>query len=268
MIDHGKHNVLGVGIDAVDYAAAVAKIVDAARDRRPLAVSALAVHGVMTGALNAAHRYRLNRLDLVCPDGQPVRWALKLLHRIGLPDRVYGPQLMLDVCREAAAQGLPIYLFGGDAELLTTLSDRLIAKFPGLKIAAARASKFRKLTAEEWGELVADVRGSGARILFVGLGCPRQEVFVFEAREAMSIPTIAVGAAFSFHSGAASQAPPLMQRWGLEWLYRLVQEPRRLWRRYLLLNPAYLALLALEKCGLHRIESERLEPPDSHLLYG
>ena len=268
MIDRGRHNVLGVGVDAVDYAAAVARITAAASQRRPLAVSALAVHGVMTGALDRAHRYRLNQFDLVCPDGQPVRWALNLLHGAALEDRVYGPNLMLMVCGAAAAEGLPIFLFGGDQQLLSTLAQQLSEWFPQLQIAGARPSKFRKLTPDEWSELVSEVRASGARILFVGLGCPRQEVFAYEARDAISIPTIAVGAAFNFHSGALSQAPAAMQRWGLEWLYRLVQEPRRLWRRYLLLNPAYMWLLALQKLRIHCISAESLEPPDSQVLYG
>lgn len=268
MIDRGKHNLLGVGIDAVDYAGAVERIVVAAREQRPLAVSALAVHGVMTGVLDAAHRYRLNALDLVCPDGQPVRWGLNLLHRAGLSERVYGPQLMLEVCRAAAENGLPIFLFGGDEQLLGTLSNNLTEQFPPLQIAGTRTSKFRQLSESEWRELMDEVRGSGARIMFVGLGCPRQEVFAFEAREALSMPTLAVGAAFNFHSGLLPQAPPLLQRWGLEWLYRLVQEPRRLWRRYVFLNPAYLTLLAVQKLGLRRFDREPLEPPEASILYG
>jgi exopolysaccharide biosynthesis WecB/TagA/CpsF family protein len=268
MIDRGKHKLLGVGVDAVDYAAAVSKIIDAARERRALAVSALAVHGVMTGVLDAAHRYRLNRFDLICPDGQPVRWALNVLHRAGLPERVYGPTLMLEICRVAADEGLPIFLLGGDAGLLESLAAKLVAKFPALKIVGARPSKFRQLTPGEWNELVDEVRTSGARIMFVGLGCPRQEVFAYEARDSVSIPTVAVGAAFSFHSGLLPQAPPLMQRWGLEWLFRLANEPSRLWRRYLLLNPAYLALFALQLFGIHQIKSERLEPPDRQVMHG
>ena len=268
MIDAGKHNVLGVGIDAVDYDAAVARVLDAARERRPLAVSALAVHGVMTGALNAVHRYRLNQLDLVCPDGQPVRWALRLLHGVSLPDRVYGPRMMLEICAAAAQQELPIYLFGGDDGLLDALRTSLQSGFPKLVIAGQRASKFRALSADEWDDLGREVRDSGARIMFVGLGCPRQEVFAFEFRETASMPVLAVGAAFSFHAGRLSQAPPAMQRWGLEWLYRLSREPRRLWRRYVLLNPAYLTLLALQKLGLRRIDLTGGEPPPSPFLYG
>jgi exopolysaccharide biosynthesis WecB/TagA/CpsF family protein len=268
MIDRGKHKLLGVGIDAVDYAAAVSRIIDAARERRPLAVSALAVHGVMTGVLDAAHRYRLNQFDLVCPDGQPVRWGLNLLHGARLPDRVYGPELMLGVCRAAADEGLPIFLFGGDARLLESLTANLTTKYPSLKIVGTRPSKFRQLTPDEWNELVDLVRISGAQIMFVGLGCPRQEVFTYEARDAVSIPTVAVGAAFSFHSGLLPQAPPVMQRWGLEWLFRLAKEPARLWRRYLLLNPAYVGLLALQMFGIHHIESERLAPPERQVMHG
>jgi len=268
VIDYGKFNLLGVQVDAVDYDGAVARIVDAAREGRPLTVSALAVHGVMTGVLDAKHRYRLNRFDLLCPDGQPVRWGLNLLYRVKLRDRVYGPDLMLEVCRAAAAEELPVFLLGGRRELLDKLVERLPQLASGLSIAGTRESKFRRLTRAEWKELVDEIRGSGARILFVGLGCPRQEVFAFEAREAVSMPTLAVGAAFNFHSGVLPQAPPSLQRWGLEWLYRLVQEPRRLWRRYLLLNPAYLSLLALQKLGVHRIEPKRLSSPPPELLYG
>jgi N-acetylglucosaminyldiphosphoundecaprenol N-acetyl-beta-D-mannosaminyltransferase len=268
MIDHGKHNVLGVGIDAVDYAAAVARITAAAHDRRPLAVSALAVHGVMTGVFDRRHRYRLNQLDLVCPDGQPVRWALRLLHGARLPDRVYGPRLMLETCAAAAREGLPIFLFGGDADLLAALCEQLRSRFPDLNIAGARPSKFRTLSGDEWTDLAREVEASGARLMFVGLGCPRQEVFAYEFRDAAPLPTLAVGAAFAFIAGRLPQAPPVMQRWGLEWLYRLAHEPRRLWRRYALLNPAYVALLTLQKIGLRRVEFTHNELPPAPLLYG
>jgi exopolysaccharide biosynthesis WecB/TagA/CpsF family protein len=267
MIYKGKHNVLGVRIDAVDYEGAVARITEAAHAGKPMAISALAVHGVMTGAMDKVHRHRLNEFDLICPDGQPVRWALNLLHKTKLKDRVYGPNLMLDVCRASAEQGLPIFLFGGSEELLTTLSSKLLEKFPNLKIAGTRASKFRKLNDVEWKELIAEIKASGAKVLFVGLGCPRQEVFTYEIRKEVSMPTLAVGAAFNFHSGLLPQAPPRMQKLGLEWLYRLIQEPKRLWRRYVLLNPAYLTLLGLQKLGVHKLD-ENCDAPDSMVLYG
>jgi hypothetical protein len=268
MIDHGKLNVLGVQISAVDYAAAVERILSAARQGQPLAVSALAVHGVMTGVLDQSHRYRLNSFDLLVPDGQPVRWALGWLHGRKLPDRVYGPTLMQHVCQRAAAESLPIFLYGGMDGLLQKLEWRLIEQHPGLKIAGKRPSAFRQLTAIERDDAAAEIRASGARITFIGLGCPRQEVFAFEMRRLLPMPLLAVGAAFNFHAGILSQAPPMLQRHGLEWFYRLKQEPRRLWKRYLLLNPLYLALLGLQKLKLWNVASGLGKPPREELRYG
>jgi exopolysaccharide biosynthesis WecB/TagA/CpsF family protein len=268
MIARGKHNVLGVMIDAVDYEAAVDRILCAAKNSSPLAVSALAVHGVMTSVTDPAHRYRLNNLDLVVPDGQPVRWALNLLHRTGLRDRVYGPTLTLKTCQRAAVEDVPIFLFGGSAELLEALRERLCARFPSLQIAGTLPSKFRQLNPREKQEVVDTIRDSGARITLVGLGCPRQEVWAFEFRDALSMPLLAVGAAFNFHAGLLAQAPPWMQRSGLEWLFRLLREPRRLWKRYLLLNPAYLTLFFLQLTGLRTIDAASGERPTSELLYG
>ncbi len=268
MIDRGKQNVLGVLVDAVDYEGAVERIATAARQRQPLATSALAVHGVMTGVLDPAHRYRLNRLDLVVPDGQPVRWALNLLHGAQLPDRVYGPTLMLRTCERAAAEGLPIFLFGGTQALLDQLQAKLGERFPRLQIAGTWASRFRRLTSAERDEAVEKIRASGAAITLVGLGCPRQEVWAYEFRQALSMPILAVGAAFNFHAGLLPQAPPYLQRRGLEWLYRFAQEPRRLWRRYLILNPLYVSLLALQAAHLRRFDPAHAVPPSEELLYG
>jgi N-acetylglucosaminyldiphosphoundecaprenol N-acetyl-beta-D-mannosaminyltransferase len=268
MIDCGKQNILGVGVDAVDYEAAVARIITAARERCPLSVSALAVHGVMTGVLDEVQRYRLNHLDLVVPDGQPVRWAINLLYRAGLPDRVYGPTLTLKVCEQAAREGLPIYLYGSRPEVLAALGTNLPARFPGLVIAGSQPSRFRTTTPEEKRAIVEQIRGSGARITFVGLGCPRQEVWAYEYRDVLEMPVLAVGAAFDFHAGLLSQAPARMQRLGLEWLYRLTREPRRLWKRYALLNPAYLVLLALQATRLRRFDHAGGTAPVDDIGYG
>lgn len=262
-----KHSVLGVMIDRVDYAGAVGRVMAAARERRPYAVSALAVHGLMTGVLDPAHRYRLNSFEMLCPDGQPVRWALNGMHGAGLADRVYGPNLMLHVCEQAAADGVPIFLFGGSEDLLAALSSNLQRRFPDLQIAGARASKFRTLTPDERQELVAEIRDSGAGVTFVGLGCPRQEVFAYEMREEVSMPLLAVGAAFNFHAGQLDQAPKWMQDRGLEWFYRLVKEPRRLWKRYGLLNPLYVTLLAAQWSGLWR-PTHPGDPPRAQVCYG
>jgi exopolysaccharide biosynthesis WecB/TagA/CpsF family protein len=268
MIDRGRHDVLGVRIDAVDYEAAVERVALAARERRPLAVSALAVHGVMTGALDPVHRHRLNTFDLVVPDGQPVRWALNWLYRTRLRDRVYGPNLMLGVCERAERDGLPVFLFGGTPEMLGSLRSALAARFPRLSIAGSRPSCFRPLGPEENEELRRAIRSSGAALTFVGLGCPRQEVWVYEHRQALSMPLLAVGAAFGFHAGSVRQAPAGWQARGLEWLYRLLHEPRRLWRRYLLLNPLYLTLLFFQAIGCHRIDANRNPAPAQEVRYG
>jgi N-acetylglucosaminyldiphosphoundecaprenol N-acetyl-beta-D-mannosaminyltransferase len=268
MIDKGKQNILGICVDAVDYEAAVARICAAARERQSLAVSALAVHGIMTGVFDATQRYRLNHLDMVVPDGQPVRWAMNLLYRTNLADRVYGPTLMLKLCERAAHEELPIYLYGSRPDVLQALITNLCARFPGLILAGAQASRFRNVSHAEKQEIVEMIRGSGAAITFVGLGCPRQEVWVYEYGDALDMPLIAVGAAFDFHAGLLAQAPPRLQRLGLEWFYRLVREPRRLWKRYVLLNPMYMALLVLQATKLKRFDPASVTPPAQDVGYG
>jgi exopolysaccharide biosynthesis WecB/TagA/CpsF family protein len=268
MIDKGKFNLLGVNISAVDYQSAVQKIIDAAENRRPLGVSALAVHGVMTGVMNDEHRHRLNDLELIVPDGQPVRWALNWLHRTKLKDRVYGPNLMLKTCEAAAEAGVSIFLFGGKQELLEDLRAKLTAKFPNLKIAGMLASKFRTVTPGEKQEIVKTIRDSGAAIAMVGLGCPRQEVWAYEFKNELEMPVLAVGAAFNFHAGQLDQAPPILQRIGMEWFYRLIKEPTRLWQRYLILNPYYLSLVFLQLTGLRKVDPTATTPPKQEILYG
>jgi N-acetylglucosaminyldiphosphoundecaprenol N-acetyl-beta-D-mannosaminyltransferase len=208
MRKHGKLNLLGVRVDATDYHDTVERIVCAARSRTGMTVSALAVHGVMTGVLDPVHRYRLNHLDLLVPDGQPVRWALNLLHDARLTDRVYGPRLMLELCGRAAREGLSIYLYGSRGEVLERLQARLSARLPGLRIAGAEPSRFRRLSPEESGEVVARIRVSGAAITLVGLGCPRQEIWAFEHRDVLGMPIVAVGAAFDFHAGTLARLLP------------------------------------------------------------
>jgi len=261
MIDKGKHSVLGVLVDAVDYEAAVQKIIEAARNGKPYGVSALAVHGVMTGVMNKEHLWRLNNLELVVPDGQPVRWALNLLYKTGLPDRVYGPKLMLEVCAAAEKEGLPIFLYGSRSHVLERLVANLKERFPHLQIAGAMPSFFRTLTPQERYDVVRKIRQSGARITFVGLGCPRQEIFAYEMKEHLSMPVVAVGAAFDFHSGHLKEAPLWMQQLGLQWLHRLIQEPGRLWHRYLVLGPAFLCLLILQWSGIWKPDHRSSKPP-------
>jgi N-acetylglucosaminyldiphosphoundecaprenol N-acetyl-beta-D-mannosaminyltransferase len=267
MHNAGKRNVVGILIDVVDYEGAEEAIIRAALERKTMSVSALAVHGLMTGALDREQKFRLNQFSLLVPDGQPVRWALNWLHGASLRDRVYGPNLTLRVCARAAREGLPVYFYGSTPEILRSLRQSLELRFPGLVIAGMESSQFRRLSLGEREQLAERVRSSGAAIVFVGLGCPRQEVFVYEFRELVSMPLLAVGAAFPFLAGIVRQAPPWMQEFGLEWLFRLSSEPRRLWRRYLVLNPTYLFLLALQILGLSKFRTDG-QSPASELLYG
>ena len=267
MIDRGKRSILGVGVNAIDYDGAVSRIIEAGRAGRPLAVSALAVHGVMTGALDPEQRYRLNRLDLVVPDGQPVRWALRWLHGEALPDRVYGPTLMLKTCEAARDAGLPVYLYGSTPQVLEALERNLLDRFPGMSVAGRSASRFGRVDDATNCTILDRIRRSGARIVFVGLGCPRQEVFAFENAGELRCPVLAVGAAFDFHAGTMSQAPRWMQDRGLEWLFRLVQEPHRLWHRYLVLNPMFLWRVFRQYVGPHRHDGDRGRAPEKRLNF-
>lgn len=268
MIDAGKRNILGVLVNIIDYEGAVELIIKAAKEKQGLSVSALAVHGVMTGVLDNTHRFRLNHMDLICPDGQPVRWALNFIHKAKLSDRVYGPNLTLRVCERAAQEGLPIYLYGSRQEVLDAFSRNLCDRYPQLKIAGSQPSRFRQTTAEETQEIAQTIKDSGAAITLVGLGCPRQEVFAHEYRDRLSMPLLAVGAAFDFHAGLLPQAPPSLQAVGLEWLYRLIQEPKRLWKRYVFLNPYYVWLLSLQILRLRKFDPDSATPPEQELRYG
>jgi N-acetylglucosaminyldiphosphoundecaprenol N-acetyl-beta-D-mannosaminyltransferase len=267
MLNKGKTNVLGILIDAVDYDAAKNFVICAAREKRGVTVTALAVHGLMTGVLDRVQKFRLNHFDLVVPDGQPVRWAMNWLYRTGLFGPVIGRNLTLKLCAAAAAQGLPVYFYGSTPEVLGCLKQSLERTFSGILIAGMECSKFRSLQPEEKPAVAAAIRDSGAAIVFVGLGCPRQEVFAYEFRDVLNLPIVAVGAAFPFLAGRLPEAPLWMQNVGLEWLFRLAAEPRRLWRRYVLLNPTYLLLVGLQALGFLSFSTNG-QAPTKELLYG
>ncbi|MEM6612414.1 MAG: WecB/TagA/CpsF family glycosyltransferase [Cyanobacteria bacterium P01_C01_bin.72] len=252
MINLGKYSILGINVNAVDYDFAVSTITEAARNKEAFSVSALAVHGVMTGFLDSTHARRLNGLDLVVPDGQPVRWALAGIYKKQLPDRVYGPNLTLKVAESLAKAGLSIYLYGSKRETLEKFARNLKRLYPEFKIAGMEESKFRRLNAQERLELVERIKASGASAVFLGLGCPRQETWAYEYRNLLNIPILAVGAAFDFHAGTLPQAPRWMQDVGLEWLFRLIQEPKRLWQRYAVLNPLYVWHVLQQYLGLRK----------------
>jgi N-acetylglucosaminyldiphosphoundecaprenol N-acetyl-beta-D-mannosaminyltransferase len=267
MHNKGKKNIIGILIDAVDYESATDFVLRAAREKRGAAISALAVHGLMTGALDRVQKFRLNHFDLVVPDGQPVRWAANWLHGTGLLAPVIGRNLTLKLCARAAAEGLSIYFYGSTPDVLCLLKQSLEEIFPGILIAGMECSKFRRLEPEEKPIIAGAIRDSGASIVFVGLGCPRQEVFAYEFRNLLHLPIVAVGAAFPFLAGKLPEAPQWMQEAGLEWLFRLVSEPWRLWRRYVLLNPTYLLLVMLQALGLSSFSTSG-QAPTEELLYG
>ncbi len=242
--------VAGICVSLATYASATRSIVQAAQAHRSALVAATSVHGVTQGALDPDFRRVLNDFDVVTPDGQPVRWALNLLHRAALNDRVYGPTLMLRVCEAAAEQGLPIYLYGGHPEVLERLVVRLRQRMPTLRIAGSCAPPFRALRPEEDAAQVADIVDRGSEIVFVALGCPRQERWAHAHRDRLPMPLVCVGAAFDFHAGTLPQAPAWMQAHGLEWLFRLLMEPRRLFGRYATAIPLYLVLIARDYLSL------------------
>jgi exopolysaccharide biosynthesis WecB/TagA/CpsF family protein len=261
MIDRGKQNLLGVRVDAVDYEAAVERIIAAARDERPYGVSALAVHGVMEAVADAELRHRVNDLELVTADGQPVRWSLNLLFGAGLPDRCYGPTLMRKVCEAAAEAGLPVYLYGSRDDVVEQLAERLVASIPGLVVAGTSPSRFAQVSPRELDDIAEAIRATGARIVFAGLGCPRQEVFAYELRQRVKLPVLAVGAAFEYHAGLRKEPPELIQRSGLQWLWRLLGDPRRLWKRYLTTNPAFVARVAAQRLRVWRPDPDATTAP-------
>ncbi|HEX4227167.1 MAG TPA: WecB/TagA/CpsF family glycosyltransferase [Bryobacteraceae bacterium] len=268
MINHGKWNVLGVNIDALDYESAVARIVESAKMGTTCTTTALAVHGLITGCLNAGHRFRLNTLDLIVPDGQPVRWALNMLYGLDLRDRVYGPVLTLRVCEAAGRSGVPVYFYGSRAPVLEALCSRLKLRCAGLTVAGSQPSKFRQLSRTEFDTLAAEIKASGAQILFVGLGCPRQEVFAYEMAGRLNMPILAVGAAFDYHAGMLQEPPEILQRVGLQWLFRLCQEPQRLWRRYMITNSQFVVLLLLQLLHVWKPSVGDLNDPPPEMLYG
>lgn len=238
-----KLDLLGVGISPTTYDEAVKLIVGAAEQGERAVVACQAVHAVVTASRDAELRGRVNSFELVTPDGQPVRWAINWLYRAGLADRVYGPELMLRVCREAAHRGVAIYLYGGAPAVLAKLRRRLVMACPGLEIAGSESPPFRSLSEEEDRQVVERINASGARLVFIGLGCPKQDHFAYEHREWLAAVQLCVGAAFDFHAGTKPMAPRWMQRHGLEWLFRLACEPRRLARRYFVTNTIFVIAL-------------------------
>jgi exopolysaccharide biosynthesis WecB/TagA/CpsF family protein len=241
--------VLGLRVERVDYDEAVALVLRAARQGLVLRVAAANVHVVMEARADAELAAALGAFDLVVPDGQPLRWVLNAqaaAPQLRLDERVYGPELMLRVCHGAANERLPIYLYGADEATLSALRTGLLKRAPGLVVAGTTAPGHGEAL---WRAAETDVErivASGARIVFVGLGCPRQERWIGRYAARVGAPCLGVGAAFDLLSGNKPMAPRWMQDRGLEWLFRLRTEPRRTWRRYLQHNPRFAAMAAAQ----------------------
>lgn len=227
-------------MSVTNYDHASDAIFRAAQERRSSIVSCHAVHALVTFSGDKDLCEMANTFEMITPDGQPVRWAMNWLHRTRLQDRVYGPELMERVCQRSADEKMPIYLYGGTPESLKTLQSELEKKHPGISIVGAFSPPFRDLSEQERADVIQDINQSGAGIVFIGLGCPKQDIFAHSIREHLSAVQICVGAAFDFHAGVKPMAPKWMQRFGMEWIFRLSQEPGRLWRRYLVTNSQYL----------------------------
>ncbi|WOD37419.1 WecB/TagA/CpsF family glycosyltransferase [Nodosilinea sp. E11] len=244
-LDLQSRYILKTRVDATSYEDACDRIQTWATTGRSGYVVAANVHVVMTAYWDSQYQRILEDAALVTADGMPLVIGLRLL---GIPgqSRVYGPDLMLAWCDRAVQCGLPIYLYGGTTPMLEKMSAYLQQRFPGLPIAGAHAPPFHPLSAEEAAADVARINQSRARVVFVGLGCPKQEQWMHRHQGQVNAVMIGVGAAFSFFSGEVSQAPRWMMRLGLEWLYRFGQEPRRLWQRYLVNNPMFVLLFGAQ----------------------
>lgn len=234
--------ILGVRVDATTYADACAQIIRWAIARESRYICAANVHLVMEAFDHDDYREIINHADLVTADGVPLTWALRLMGVRGAP-RVYGPDLTRFVCAKAAEANVPVAFIGSTEEVLAALRHQLAQQFPSLSIVLSYSPPFRRMTEDEQNDLLAALRESGAAIVFVGLGCPKQERWMAQCKGRFHGPMLGVGAAFDFIAQRKSEAPDWLQHMGLEWLFRLSTEPRRLWRRYVFLNPRFVLLL-------------------------
>jgi N-acetylglucosaminyldiphosphoundecaprenol N-acetyl-beta-D-mannosaminyltransferase len=247
--------VLGTRVDATSYADASCRVVSWAKEGRSACVCVAATHLVMEAFDDEALRRDVNSVDLITPDGRPLVWALKWLG-VGEASQVRGTDLTTHVVARAASENVPIGLYGGTPDSLRILQEVLQVRFPEVRVVCRVAPPFRPLTAEEDAALTSEIVASGARILFVGIGCPKQEKWMFEHKGGIPAVMVGVGAAFDFHTGRARQAPRWMQKAGLEWLFRLITNPRRMWKRYAKHNPRFAGLLLLQLLGWRRFGQE------------
>jgi len=231
--------VLGVPIHAVDWPSALNTISHWASRRESRSVCICNVHSVVTASQLAEFRAAIEQADIATPDGAPVAWMLRRLG-VARQERISGPDLMRKYCELAASRHEGIFLLGGTDDMLERLQRTLRSEFPGLHIAGTCSPPFRPLSAQEDEAIVAQINASGAGVVWVGLGCPKQELWMHAHRGRVHAVMVGVGAAFPFLAGTVRRAPLWMQQTGLEWLHRLASEPRRLWRRYTVTNSYFI----------------------------
>ena len=245
--------VLGVPLAVTDYERVLDWIDAAVAARAREYICVAAVHTVMASRDDPALRAAVAGAAFTVPDGQPLAWALRALGH-DIEARVYGPELMARACARAARTGQRHYLYGGrDEAALALLTARLCERFPGLEIVGGYAPPFRPLSEEELDAIAAEINRARPDVVWVGIGVPKQEKWMAAMRDRLEAPVlVGVGAAFDFHAGIVPQAPAWMQRAGLEWAFRLRQEPRRLWRRYARHNPRFVAGFARQWVAARR----------------
>jgi N-acetylglucosaminyldiphosphoundecaprenol N-acetyl-beta-D-mannosaminyltransferase len=222
--------------------------------RQPHYVCVTNVHVVMECQYAETLRQTLNTADLVTPDGMPLVWVSRL-RGFSQTERVAGPDLILEVCQRSVSKGYRHFLYGGPPGVPERLAKHLGQQIPGLQVCGTYSPPFRELTPQEDEQVIQLINGANPDIVWVGLGAPKQEYWMRRHVGLLTAPVmIGVGAAFDLHSGLKKRAPRWMQRWGLEWLFRLLSEPKRLWRRYLIFNPAFVVLALLQLLGLRHFE--------------
>lgn len=237
-------DIIGAPVSNLSFEEAIETIESFVTSGRSHYVCFSNVHTVMTCTRDLELLQATTTADLALPDGTPLMWALNLLGH-PQPSRVYGPDAMLALCERSVDKGYSHFFYGGAEGVPEVMSERLQARFPGLRIAGCYSPPFRPLSQEEDGRVVEAINKSEADFLWVGLGAPKQEKWMLKHQGQIKVPVmLGVGAAFDFHSGKVRQAPGWMQQTGLEWLFRLAAEPRRLWKRYLYNNPAFVFLFA------------------------
>lgn len=247
--------ILGSRVHCTSYTHASDLIQDWAAHNLSRYVCVATVNNVMEAWDSPEFKSVTNEADLVTPDGMPLVWGLKLLGYRNA-SRVYGPDLTPIVLRKAMENRIPVGFYGSSPAVLSRLETVIASRYPALQIAYAYSPPFRALTREEDEEVVAAINRSGARILFIGLNTPKQDFWMAAHRGRVQAVMLGVGAAFDFLAGTKSQAPRWMMRIGLEWLYRLATEPRRLWKRYLKHNPRFVVLFTMQLLGLMKFPQE------------